>query len=140
MSNGFGPLLRNLDAIQYEDREYWLRGAWTSFENYVEICGLDNCRPAGPWGSREIDCERGRVILPTDVAVKVAAAILYAEVYDGEIGPAERLTDAFADEDQAAFRRVLQRILRNQLDNETDQPPQQAIALDDPLFADNPVA
>jgi hypothetical protein len=75
-----------LGPIRYKDpcgvdycREYSLSSSWTSAENFVEIHGLDADWYAGPWGSREIDCKLGRVVLPDKIAAKMAAAILLAE-------------------------------------------------------------
>ena len=75
MSNGSGPLLPNLQAIRHEGREYWLGCAWTSFDDWVEIGGLG---PENFYGEDRY----GEIFLPTKVACKIAAAILYAEVYD----------------------------------------------------------
>ena len=112
MSNGFGPLLPNLDPIRYEDREYWLNSVWTSGGDWVEIGGLDATRSGGGPAA----------VMPRDVARKIAAAILYAELYEEVVGPAEPLTDAFADEDPAAFIRVLKRILADDLRAEVCRP------------------
>jgi hypothetical protein len=91
MGNGYGPLFceDHLNRIRYEDREYQLGSSYSSSESYIEISGLDPNQLAGPWGGGpEIDCEAGRVTLPTEVAFKVAAAILRSNVgrprWDGE--------------------------------------------------------
>ncbi|MGD9619819.1 MAG: hypothetical protein AB7G47_04640 [Mycolicibacterium sp.] len=125
MGSGFGPLVENLYAIKYQDpvgidepAEYHLGSCWTSAESFVEIV------------HDTTDFDNGRLLVPTPAAVKIAAAILYSKVYDGDIGPAELLTDALVGEDQAAFRRVLQRILADELKDNTNPPPP-AVELDD---------
>lgn len=73
MSNGCGPL-PGVGAIEYQDPmsenkfDYSLRVLWTSYENYVEISewDMDNSEEA----------LQDRLVLPLEVAVKVAAAIL----------------------------------------------------------------
>jgi hypothetical protein len=105
MSNGFGPLLPNLDPIRYEGREYWLGSVWTSGGDWVEIGGLDATRSDGGPAA----------VMPREVARKIAAAILYAEVYEGLVGPAEPLSDVFTNGDPAAFTQVLKHILADEL-------------------------
>ena len=107
MSNGFGPLLWNLDTIRYEDREYWLGCSWTSWGSWVEIDGVQQS---------DVDKNRGRVCLPDEVACKIAAAILYAEVYNCRDNQTTPLGNAFADADQQeSFTRALKRILADEL-------------------------
>ena len=119
MGNGFGPLWPQLREIRYKERvcpfrerEYFLSCSWTSAESWVGISGIT-----------EDDIDRDSLSLPTEVAVKVAAAILYSEAcYDPQFGLGENL--AAVAEDLPALRRVLDHILAIELNTDGMLPRQ----------------
>ena len=144
MGNGFGPLLQNLDSIRYkhpafpdENCEYWLRSSYNHFENYVEIGGLDTDRAAGPWGGSEIDCELGRVILPDEVAVKIAAAILRsrADCSTGQWWSGDKpCWVCESGWDHEALINLLDGILRDELDRAEAEPASVPLGVDEMPF------
>ncbi len=69
MSNGFGPMC---EPIEHEGRTYHVIDHWTSWGNWVEISGDGGGMTGDRWGR----ATGGTVILPEEVALRVAAEIL----------------------------------------------------------------
>lgn len=113
MSNGFGPLLSNLDAIRCHEyvgssfrsreREYRLGSVWTSRDTWTQL-----------WGVEPDDLEGDRLTIQSGAARKIAAAILYSAVDpSGIVDSGEALFPVAAD--VPAFVRVLRHILADEL-------------------------